>query len=194
MGELLGFIGGITGMVIALPQVRRVRALGHGRGVSVASWVLTFLVSASWLGWALRVGSPSAIFSNLVAGVLNAAVVAALIGSERRPALLLPTIGLGAVAVAQVLPMGVLSAALIALTTSRLPQVKHSWDNRHSVHESAVSVGSLGIGVVSLLCWEAYAVLEHRYLVNVTSTIALTLIIAIAAIETSAPRVVVEAA
>lgn len=189
VGELFGFLGGIIGVVIAVPQVRRVRSLGHGRGVSIPTWVLTFLVSAAWLGWGLRVGSPSAIASNFVAGLLNATVVASLLGRRRATMPALLAAAAVAIGLAQLLPEALLSAVLVALTVSRLPQVKQSWDNRRSPHESAVSLGSLAVAVVSMLCWEAYALLEQRYLVNLTSTIAITLVLAIAWIEARAPRV-----
>lgn len=188
IGELLGFLGGMTGMLVALPQVRRIRNLGHGRGVSLPTWVLTLTVTAAWLGWGLRVGSPSAIASNLIATVLNGAVLAALRQRGRRGLLELVGLAIAVTGAALLLPMPVLSVLLIGLTVSRLPQVRHSWTHRHSAHESAVSMGSLALSVFSLLCWEAYAVLEERHLVNVTSTISLSLILAIAWIESTAPR------
>lgn len=188
IGELIGFVGGAIGMVVAVPQARRLRTLGHGHGVSVPTWVLTFLVSVSWLGWGLRVASPSAVASNAVAAVLNGLVVATLLGRERRPVVLLTTLAVVSVALAQWLPMTVLSVILVGLTASRLPQVVHSWRTRHVPQESAVSISSLSIGAASMMCWQVYAVLEHHYLVNVTSTIALSLVAAIVWIEYTAPR------
>lgn len=193
-GEALGFIGGMTGMVVALPQVRRIRSLGHGRGVSLPTWVLTLSVTAAWLGWGLRVGSPSAIVSNLIATMLNAAVLAALRQRGRRGSVEVLVLAVAVTGAALLLPMAVLTVLLVGLTVSRVPQVRHSWLHRHSPHESAVSMGSLIVSVFSLLCWEAYAVLEQRHLVNLTSSISLILIIAIAWIESTAPRAAAQTA
>jgi uncharacterized protein with PQ loop repeat len=41
--EVVGFIAGALGMFFGLPQALRVRRLGHGRGVSLISWLQELL-------------------------------------------------------------------------------------------------------------------------------------------------------
>lgn len=190
LAEVLGFVGGAIGMFQALPQARRVRSLGHGRGVSLATWVLTFVVGASWFGYGIREASPAVFVTNFVSTLITGSVVAALVGTESRPLMWLPVFGLAVVGLVQVLPSALLSAFLVALTASRTPQVLKSFRNRREGHPTAVSISALMVGIASLLCWEGFGLLSHRPLMLVTTTIAITLSAAIALLEFTAPHAV----
>ena len=77
--ELLGFIAGGLGMFFGLPQALRVRKLGHGRGVSLISWMLQFGVATSWAAYGFDIDSPSVLLTNVGAGLVNASVIFAII-------------------------------------------------------------------------------------------------------------------
>jgi hypothetical protein len=82
--ELLGFIGGGIGMFYGLPQALRIRRLGHGIGVSLNTWLLTFGVSTSWAAWGFGANSPSALIMNICGALVNGSVVVAIMPSTRR--------------------------------------------------------------------------------------------------------------
>lgn len=172
MVELLGFLGGGIGMFYGLPQARRVRTLGHGRGVSLVAWLLMLVVSACWTGYGIRTGAPSVIVTNTIAGVINGSVVVALVPRESRPMLWMPLLAVVVVLLSQVLPEAVLSTLLIALVFSGLPQLRESWESRRAHRPSAVSMQSLYVALVSLVCWGAYAVIEHLGVMMITTTLA----------------------
>ncbi len=186
--ELLGFASGAIGMMQALPQAQRVRSLGHGRGVSLAAWVLQFTVGAAWCGYGIRIASPSVAFTNVIATSLTGTVVFALLSDRPRVRPWLPVFGIATAALAAVLPMAITSAVLVALTVSRTPQVRQSYRTYLAGHPTAVSLPALGVSMVSLIGWEVYAVMVHRGLMLLTTSIALALTVIIASIEYAAGR------
>lgn len=137
----------------------------------------------TWTGYGLRIESASVIVTNFLAGLLNAVVVAALVRRSRRPLLSLTALGAGIIGVVQFLPVAIVSGLLVVLTLARLPQVKESWDCRRAHQESAVSLRSLWVSVASLVCWEVWAVLVNRPIVNLTTSIALVLTLVILCFE-----------
>ena len=186
--EFVGFAAGTLGMVQAYPQVRRVRSLGHGLGVSLAMWVLTIVVNAVWCGYGIRTGSPSVTITNIVAAALSGSVVVQLTGSGARTWLQLTVFASVITALAMVLPMGIVSSILVALTASRVPQLLQSYRNFRAGMSSAVSLGSLTVAVLSLLGWSVFAVLESRGLMIITASIGLAINIGIVALELAARR------
>ena len=185
--EVLGFIGGGLSAIQGAPQARRVRSLGHGVGVSLATWVLTFFVNVTWLGYGVLNSSPSIVISNLAGALVSGSVIAALVPATPAILKMVPS-AIGVVAAVQVLPVALVSAVLVGLTASRTPQLLHSIRSRKVGHESAVSLQSLAIGTVALLCWGAFAIMTQRPLMMLTTTIALTLTLSIALFETLGAR------
>lgn len=188
VGEVFGFVGGSLSMMQALPQARRVRALGHGRGVSLTAWLFTLAANATWLGYGLRISSPALVMTNVVSAVLSAAVIVALVDKRFRPMLSLPAAAISVVLLLLVLPEAVISVVMMTLTMSRAPQVLESWRHYRAGAHSAVSMGTVSLSIAGLLCWEAFSVLSGRPLLIATTTLALTLAVSIAVLELSGER------
>lgn len=186
--EIFGFAGGTLSMMQALPQARRVRALGHGRGVSVPTWVLTFTANATWLGYGIKIASPSLTLTNLISAALSATVLLALLDASLRPRVLLPVSAFCAVAVVQLVPEALVSMLLVSLTLSRLPQAMQSYRNRRDGVASAVSMQSVLLSIGGLMCWEGFSILSGRPFLVLTTTSALTLSVLIAGFELSSRR------
>jgi len=186
--ELLGFIGGGIGMFFGLPQARRVRAVGHGDGVSLMAWVLMFAVNASWASYGLRIGSPSVLLTNIVAAVVNGSVVLALVGHQRKPLVWLPAFALGLLAFVTWMPQPIVSFVLVVLVFAQAPQLLESLRSMREGRASVVSLSSLQVSTVSLLCWGAYALLTHTSLMILTTSLALSMNLAIIVLELLARR------
>lgn len=186
--EAFGFVGGAMSMMQALPQARRVRALGHGRGVSVGAWVLTFVANTTWLGYGIKILSPSLTLTNLIAGGLSATVLLVLLDESARPKLLLPLGGVVALSLVQVVPEAVVSLLLVSLTLSRMPQALQSYRNRRDGVRSAVSMGSVMLSIGGLFCWEGFSILSGRPFLVLTTSTALALALCIAYLELSSRR------
>ncbi len=181
--ELLGFLAGGIGMFFGLPQARHVRAVGHGEGVSLTAWMLMFAVSSAWAAYGVRLGAPSVLLTNIIAGSINGSVVLALVGRGRRPLVWLPLFAAVVAASVLLLPTPVVSAALVALVFAQLPQVLESVRSLRDGRASAVSMQAMVVGLVSLLCWGTYALISHTRLMIVTTALALAMNLSIMALE-----------
>ena len=195
VAEVFGFVAAVLGVVQAWPQARRVRRLGHSQGVSAVMWSMMVASSAAWLGYGIRISSPSLIASCTASGILNMNVVLAVSG---RPREIIPRFaGVFVVVMFAImwLPGWVITPLLLASNLSRVPQVVRSWKSRRDgVRDSAVSVGWMVTGLVGLLSWEVYSVLFRSFTLVASTTLALVLALAVAWLElTNRPRAAVAA-
>ena len=181
--ELLGFIAGGLGMFFGLPQALRVRKLGHGRGVSLISWMLQFGVATSWAAYGFDIDSPSVLLTNVGAGLVNASVIFAIIRNNVKTFVILLGYAAGLSALILNLPSAIVSALLIALVFAQSPQIVKSFKNLAIGAESAVSVSALSVSSVSILLWFIYAVLADVPLILLSTTIAVSINISIIVLE-----------
>lgn len=181
--ELLGFIAGGLGMFFGLPQALRVRKLGHGRGVSLISWMLQFGVATSWAAYGFDIDSPSVLLTNVGAGLVNASVIFAIIRNNVKTFVILSGYAAGLSALILNLPSAIVSALLIALVFAQSPQIVKSFKNLAIGGESAVSVSALSVSSVSILLWFIYAVLADVPLILLSTTIAASINISIIVLE-----------
>lgn len=181
--ELLGFIAGGLGMFFGLPQALRVRKLGHGRGVSLISWMLQFGVATSWAAYGFDIDSPSVLLTNVGAGLVNASVIFAIIRNNVKTFVILLGYAAGLSALILNLPSAIVSALLIALVFAQSPQIVKSFKNLTIGAESAVSVSALSVSSVSILLWFIYAVLADVPLILLSTTIAVSINISIIVLE-----------
>jgi len=181
--ELLGFIGGGIGMFYGLPQALRIRRLGHGIGVSLNTWLLTFGVSTSWAAWGFGANSPSALIMNICGALVNGSVVLAIMPSTRRAIIYLLAITAVLWFLILTLPDAIVSALLIALVFCLAPQVLESFRSLRNGTTSAVSIRALAVALLSNIFWIAYAFVREIHLVFLTSGIAMTMILIVMALE-----------
>ena len=186
--ELLGFIGGGIGMFYGLPQALRIRRLGHGVGVSLPSWLLTFSVSMSWAAWGYGANSPSALVMNICAALVNGSVVLAIMPSVRKAILYLLSITAALWFLILTLPDPIVSTLLIALVFCLVPQVLESLRSLKNGTTSAVSIKALTVALLSNIFWIAYAFVREIHLVFLTSGIAMTMIFIVMALELLSQR------
>lgn len=182
-------MGGALGIAQGVPQVVRLRRLGHGRGLSWASRLMMLSSSMAWMSYGIRVESPSIIVTNLISLLLEVYVVVLLAGVSVSTVATSFAILAASLAVPLVLPLGVVSVVMFAFTTSRVPQIVRSYRSRRAgLQQSAVSMGSLVTSMVSLVCWMTFSVLSHRYLLIGTTSSAMSITLAVAYLERSTPR------
>ena len=181
--ELIGFIAGGLGMFFGLPQALRVRKLGHGRGVSLISWMLQFGVATSWAAYGFDIDSPSVLLTNVGAGLVNASVIFAIIRNNVKTLVILSGYAAGLSALILNLPSAIVSALLIALVFAQSPQIVKSFKNLAIGAESAVSVSALSVSSVSILLWFIYALLADVPLILLSTTIAVSINISIIVLE-----------
>ncbi len=181
--EWLGFLGGGIGIFFGLPQVRQVRAVGHGQGVSLLTWIMLFAGAASWAGYGIRIGSISVTVTNVAAAVINGCVVVTVHGRGRKPLLWLAALTVGLLVFVLTTPGPLVSTLLVMLMFGQVPQVYQSSRNVREQLPSAVSLTALRISLLSLLCWEVYALVAHSGVILVTTTMGLVMNLTIIALE-----------
>jgi uncharacterized protein with PQ loop repeat len=181
--ELVGFIAGALGMFFGLPQALRVRRLGHGRGVSLISWLLQFGVAISWGAYGLDIESPSVLLTNLGAALINASVIVAIMRNNLKSiSTLLANAGV-LTALVLLLPSFLVSTLLISLVFAQSPQIIKSYKNISGGKDSAVSITALSVSSFSIALWFIYAVMVSDLLIKVSTIISFTSMISIIALE-----------
>lgn len=170
--EIVGFIAGSLGMFFGLPQALRVRRLGHGRGVSLFTWLLQFGVATSWATYGFDTKSSSLLIMNIGAGFINASVIFAIMNNKFKTFAILSIYVVVLSTLILILPSGLVSALLVALVFSQTPQIFKSFKNIRSEKRSAVSIPALSLGASSNFLWLCYALLIDDNLLKVSTTIA----------------------
>jgi uncharacterized protein with PQ loop repeat len=186
--ELVGFIAGALGMFFGLPQALRVRRLGHGRGVSLISWMLQFGVATSWAAYGLDIKSPSVLLTNVGAGLINASVIMAVMRNNVKSLSILVTYASVLTALVLVLPSFLVSALLISLLCAQGPQIVKSYKNISVGKDSAVSTAALSVSSFSIFLWFIYAVMVSDSLIMVSTVISFTSMISIIILESIGKR------
>jgi uncharacterized protein with PQ loop repeat len=156
--EIFGFIGGALGIFFGLPQALRIRRLGHGRGLSLISWLLQLGVATSWATYGFDIDSPSLLATNMAAALINASVVWVILQNRLRSILAITTLVAGVAGLVLTLPASVASVLLISLVFAQSPQVFKSFKNIKIGKESAVSVVAMSVSALSGIFWIIYAV------------------------------------
>lgn len=181
--EVVGFIAGGIGIFFGLPQALRVRKLGHGRGVSLISWTLQFAVAASWATYGFDSKSPSILFTNLVALLVNASVITAILRNNLKSISLLIIYAAIWATLILLLPRAAVSTMLVALNFAQSPQVVKSFHNIRVGKDSAVSITALSISCFSILIWILYGFMADDSLIKVSALVALSINLSIIVLE-----------
>ena len=156
--EIFGFIGGALGIFFGLPQALRIRRLGHGRGLSLISWLLQLGVATSWATYGFDKNSPSLLATNMAAAIINASVVWVILDNRLRSIFTITTVVTGVAGLVLMLPASIASVLLISLVFAQSPQVFKSLKNIKIGKESAVSVVAMSVSALSGIFWIIYAV------------------------------------
>ena len=181
--EVVGFIAGGIGMFFGLPQALRVRRLGHGRGVSLISWLLLFGTSTCWGAYGLDIKSPSVLLTNIGAALVNASVIMAIMKNNLKSIALLSVYASALSALILNLPSAIVSTILILVIFAQTPQIVKSYKNLHAGADTAVSISGLSVSSLSIALWFVYALLADVSLILLSASIAVSLNLSIIVLE-----------
>jgi uncharacterized protein with PQ loop repeat len=184
--EVFGFVAAVLGVLQAWPQARKIRTLGHGHGVSITMWILMTWSSAAWLGYGIRIGSPSLIASTVASIFMNSMVLLALTSSPRVIIFRIAALSSATALLIATLPLWMTTPILFAFALSRVPQIHRSWvSKRNKVPGSAVSMGMISLSIACLVAWEVYSILWKSPVLIGTTTVALISAVLVAYLELS---------
>ncbi len=162
----IGFVGGWA-------QFRRVKSRGN-EGVSLATWILFFLIGGYWITYGLvQAHSWIIVLGSLVVWPLQVYVIARLEPWRHGRTVLG---ALGFLTLLCVLPglVGGWSASLVgcgvAMALLRLPQIVHLV---RSVEVDGVSIASWVLGASNSVLWIGYYLVTHRVSALIATSLAL---------------------
>jgi len=170
LGEACGLAGGALGTIMGIPQVLRIRKIGHSEGVALLPWLLLCITYSAWFTYGVQLLSPALIISNLLTYIVGAFVITAIRGNKFSSYAIMAAISAVTVLFVTTAPEALVQALLIVMTFSRLPQLLVSWKNRNRNEATAISLGSLLISLTGAMLWMAYSFLtEHPFFIVTTS-------------------------
>ena len=183
IAEILGFMGGTIGILQGVPQALRIRRLGHADGVSLSHWYFMATQFAAWVGFGLRVDSPAIWVTNALTFATSAAVIFGIQSSKLKAGAYSLLLATAAATFTWFGPGLLVDWFLIAMVASRLPQLIRTFRNRKTADPTAVALSSLAISLASMAFWFAYAIINAKTLVIITTIIAVSITLATAIIE-----------
>lgn len=183
LAEIFGFIAGGIGVIQGLPQMLRIRKLGHADGLELSTWLLMCVQFAAWSGYGVAIDSPAIWVTNVLTFVTTALVVLAIRGQRVTSYALVIALGLAGFFFVIYAPEWLANVTLTAFTASRLPQLVRTFINRNRTTATAVSLSALTITITSVIFWMAYSILKNNTLTILTTLVAMVITIATAALE-----------
>ena len=189
--EWLGFVGGLIGLSISIPQIYRVIATRSFVGVSTSTWLIFTTMAAGWLAYGFNVDSISQIVTNTISAAATG-VLSVILLRQWMPALVaaLIVVALWAGGFTLVLFTDpVVGAIFLAIGLgSRLPQLFISFVSMRRARATAVSRTTFALMLVSSLCWIFYGEWARQVTVFWFSIITLVMSALIILFETVARK------
>lgn len=183
LAEAFGFAAGGIGVLQGIPQLLRIKRLGHADGLELSTWLLMCVQFAAWSGYGVAIGSPAIWVTNLLTLVTTAFVVFGIRGARVSSAAMVLALAASGFFLILLADDWIAIIVLTAFTASRLPQLVRTFINRNRSTATAVSISSLALTILSCLLWMAYSVLNQNVLTIVTTFVALFVIVSTAALE-----------
>jgi uncharacterized protein with PQ loop repeat len=170
--DILGWIGAVTGALVALPQVVRILRTSATTGISPLTWRLLIGVNLAWMAHGVITHHPNIVVSNTVYALCTSTILILLWRHRgiRLWQLFVPGILLGALMVAVDVFSGPIAFAVIAFIPAALSQIAQlrSLLVSRSVH--GVSLWWLAYCVLNQTIWLTWAVLAQEISVMIVAT------------------------
>jgi uncharacterized protein with PQ loop repeat len=170
--DILGWIGAVTGALVALPQVVRILRTSATTGISPLTWRLLIGVNLAWMAHGVITHHPNIVVSNTVYALCTSTILILLWRHRgiRLWQLFVPGILLGALMVAVDVFSGPIAFAVIAFIPAALSQIAQlrSLVVSRSVH--GVSLWWLAYCVLNQTIWLSWAVLANEISVMIVAT------------------------
>jgi uncharacterized protein with PQ loop repeat len=170
--DIIGWIGAVTGALVALPQVVRILRTGAIAGVSALTWQPLLGVNLAWMTHGLITHHPNILVSNAVYLLCTSTILILLWRHRgiRRWRLFGPGILLATLMVAVDVFSGPVAFAVIAFIPAALSQLAQLRSLVVSRSIEGVSLWWLAYCVVNQGIWLTWSVLAHEISVMIVAT------------------------
>ena len=170
--DILGWIGAVTGALVALPQVLRILRTSATTGISPLTWQLLLGVNLAWMTHGLITHHPNIVVSNTVYGLCTLTILILL----RRHRgihywqLFGPGILIAALMVAVDVFAGPVAFAVVAFIPAALSQLAQLRSLVVSRSIQGVSLWWLAYCVFNQGIWLAWSLLVHEISVMIVAS------------------------
>jgi uncharacterized protein with PQ loop repeat len=170
--SILGWIGAVTGALVALPQVVRILRTSATTGISPLTWQLLIGVNLAWMTHGVINHHPNIVVSNTVYALCTATILILLWRHRgiRLWQLFVPGILLGVLMVAVDMFSGPVAFAVIALIPAALSQLAQLRSLVFSRSIQGVSLWWLGYSVFNQGIWLTWSLLVHETSVMIVAS------------------------
>jgi uncharacterized protein with PQ loop repeat len=170
--DILGWIGAVTGALVALPQVVRILRTSATTGISPLTWRLLVGVNLAWMAHGVITHHPNIVVSNTVYALCTSTILILLWRHRgiRLWQLFVPGILLGALMVAVDAFSGPIAFAVIAFIPAALSQIAQLRSLVVSRSVQGVSLWWLAYCVLNQTIWLSWAVLAHEISLMIVAT------------------------
>jgi uncharacterized protein with PQ loop repeat len=186
--ELLGILGGAIGLIQSLPQIKKIWNLHEHDGISTTTYIFFMVSGWSWFTYGVRTHSIAQMVVNPIGQLMTITILVLIMGKSLKTLLSLSAITLLTFIIVFFIPLWLLNALLTGFLFSRVPQVVKSWQTFRHGADSAVSVLSWTISIISCIPWIIYGVATDRGLIVLTTTLSLVFSAIIISLELGAKR------
>ena len=170
--DILGWIGAVTGALVALPQVVRILRTSATTGVSPLTWQLLLGVNLAWMTHGVVTHHPNIVVSNIIYALCTSTILILLRRHRgiRRWQLFGPGALVGMLMVAVDTFSGPVAFAVVAFIPAALSQLAQLRSLVVSPSIHGVSLWWLAYCVVNQGIWVTWSVLAHEISVMIVAT------------------------
>jgi mannose-P-dolichol utilization defect 1 len=190
--EIVGVIAGILGLAVAIPQLLKVLKAKSHVGVSITTWMLMMLNYSVWLGFSLRMDSPSQLWANILAAGLTAVLVYVLLkehwSKTVTPLLVILFSIILSVGVIMISPVWLMDVVLTAFIFARVPQILSSFKSWRIGRHTNVSLLAYLLMALSSVGWIVYGAVTGLYMNVISSSVGLFFSVLVVVFELLAER------
>ena len=170
--DILGWIGAVTGALVALPQLVRILRTSATTGVSPLTWQLVLGVNLAWMTHGVITHHANIVVSNTLYALCTSAILILLWRHRgiRLWQLFVPGILLGMLVVAVDVFSGPIAFAVIAFIPAALSQLAQLRSLALSRNIYGISLWWLAYCVMNQGVWLTWSVLAHEISVMIVAT------------------------
>ena len=186
--ELLGILGGAIGLVQSLPQIKKIRSLHEHDGISTTTYIFFLISGWAWFAYGTRTHSIAQMVVNPISQIMTITILVLIMGKNRKTFWTLLGISIATFMVFLIIPISLMSFILTGFMFSRIPQVIESWKTFCHGADSAVSVLSWSLAILSCLPWILYGLATGRAFIVFTTGLSLLFSVIIISLELAGKR------
>lgn len=161
IGEILGWAGTVTAIILGLPQLIRLARTRNVDGLSLTAWQAFLAVGLGWTAHGISIGQPPQVVASALSLASTVPILYLVSRHLRRnfALTLLPGLALAAIMITVDQLFGSAAYGAIAIIPAVIANAGQSVALVRSAHVGGVSPPFLALAVLNQLLWLAWAII-----------------------------------